>query len=65
MKVNNIKGLRMKNYVYIADEEETLNQLPGLEIKLNFKLGYDGFIKKIDAMVMGTNAFNFVYNLGE
>ena len=58
----------MKNYVYIAtsldgyiaDVEETLDWLPSPETELNFELGFDEFIDKIDAIVMGANTFNFV-----
>lgn len=58
----------MKNYVYIAtsldgyisDKEETLDWLPSLEADLHFELGFDQFIKKVDAIVMGANTFKFV-----
>lgn len=62
----------MKNYVYIAtsldgyiaDVDEKLDWLPGPESELNFELGFDEFVEKIDAIVMGTNTFNFVCSLG-
>ncbi len=59
---------KMKNYVYIAtsldgyiaDLEETLDWLPIPESELNFDLGFDEFLDKVDAIVMGTNTFKVV-----
>ncbi len=61
----------MKNYVYVAtsldgylaDAEEKLDWLPNPE-ELDLELGYDEFIEKIDAIVMGTNTFNMVCSFG-
>ena len=55
----------VKNYVfiatsldgYIADIDENLDWLPSCE---DDDFGYEGFIEKIDAIIMGTNTFNMV-----
>ena len=62
----------MKNYVYlatsldgfIATKDGGLDWLPSPDINLNLDLGYEKFIEKIDAIVMGRNTFETVCSFG-
>ena len=62
----------MKNYVYIATsldgyiagKNDNLDWLPSPDIELNLELGFEAFMNKVDALVMGKNTFEMVRSFG-
>jgi len=62
----------MKNYVYIATsldgyiagKNDSLDWLPSPDSDLNLELGFEAFMNKVDALVMGKNTFEMVRSFG-